>query len=109
FFVDSFKQWAKASNHKVNFEFVKKPTDSDIECMWTDDISKVSSPAEGGETNLQHDGQSISHATITVLTTGASADSPLSPTQVRAICLHEIGHALGLVGHSPKPTDVMYC
>ncbi len=27
---------------------------------------------------------------------------------MRAVCLHEIGHALGLVHHSQDPHDVMY-
>ncbi|MGL6136626.1 MAG: matrixin family metalloprotease, partial [Planktothrix sp.] len=36
----------------------------------------------------------------------------LSPTQtgkyIEAAILHEFGHALGIWGHSPEPTDVMY-
>lgn len=32
----------------------------------------------------------------------------LMPAQVQAIALHEIGHALGMLGHSPVPTDLMY-
>jgi hypothetical protein len=32
----------------------------------------------------------------------------LTETQVEAIAVHEIGHALGMLGHSPIPTDLMY-
>jgi len=32
----------------------------------------------------------------------------LTDAQVEAIALHEIGHALGMLGHSPIPTDLMY-
>ncbi len=108
FLTDSFKQWETACP-TVKFEFAKSPSDSDIECAWTDDATKISSSLEGGETSLQNGGTNINHATITILTKGASADSPLSPNQLRVVCLHQIGHALGLAGHSPKPQDVMYC
>ena len=108
FLTDSFKQWETACP-TVKFDFVKSQSDSDIECAWTDDATKISSSLEGGETNLQSGGTNINHATITILTKGPSADSPLSPNQLRVVCLHQIGHALGLAGHSPKPQDVMYC
>lgn len=32
----------------------------------------------------------------------------LTEAQIEAISLHEIGHALGMLGHSPIPTDLMY-
>lgn len=32
----------------------------------------------------------------------------LPPAQITATARHEIGHALGLWGHSPSPTDVLY-
>ncbi len=107
FLADSFKQWETACP-SVRFQMVKSGSGADIECAWTDDVTKIPSTLEGGDTNIQG-GKKISHATITILTKGASADSPLSPNQVRAVCLHQIGHALGLAGHSPKPQDVMYC
>jgi|GEM_PF-1752620 len=108
FLTESFKQWETACPN-VRFQFVKSGSDSDIECAWSDDASKVSSPLEGGDTQIQHGGKNISHAAITILTKGPNADTPLSPNQIRVVCLHQIGHALGLSGHSPKPQDVMYC
>jgi hypothetical protein len=32
----------------------------------------------------------------------------LTPAQVEAVALHELGHVLGMMGHSPIPTDLMY-
>lgn len=109
FFQNSFKQWANATNGELKFEFVTKPESADIECLWTNDLNKVSSPSEGGETILKNSERGIEHANIYLLTCDPSPDSPLSPNQVQAVCLHEAGHALGLVGHSPKPKDIMFC
>jgi tetratricopeptide (TPR) repeat protein len=109
FAQDAFKEWANASQGKLAFEFVKKPDQANIDWVWTDDPRKVSSVAEGGEANVAYNNSKISHATITVLTKHAGMESPLSPNQIRAVSLHEIGHALGLLGHSPKPKDIMFC
>lgn len=105
----AFKEWGTASSDKVAFDFVKKPEGADIEWVWTDDPGKIASVSEGGETNVSYSGKKINHATITVLTKNPAIDSPLSANQIRAVSLHEIGHALGLIGHSPKPQDIMFC
>ena len=53
----------------------------------------------------------ISRVDITFLTVSANLP-PLSTTyskeDIRETALHEIGHALGLAGHSLNPNDVMY-
>jgi hypothetical protein len=38
----------------------------------------------------------------------ADAHGPLLPDQVEGIARHEIGHALGMRGHSPIPADLMF-
>lgn len=109
FLKEAFKQWADASQGAVAFEFVNKPDKADVECAWTADPERAASRAEGGETRLTYQHGLIEHAVISVLTCDPSPDSPLGPNQVRVACLHEIGHALGLSGHSPDSQDIMYC
>lgn len=106
---DAFKAWSTASLDKVKFEFVNKAEGADIDCVWTNDYSQVSSPSEGGEAQVSWSPKGIEHVKIVILTADPTPDSPLTQNQVQAVCLHEIGHAMGLIGHSPKSTDIMFC
>ena len=107
--TDAFNNWAIASQDKLKFDFVAKPEGADIACVWTNDYSQVSSPAEGGEAQVHSTQEGIDHVKIVILTADPTPDSPLNQNQVRAVCLHEIGHSLGLLGHSPQPSDIMFC
>ncbi|MBX9685446.1 MAG: tetratricopeptide repeat protein [Candidatus Obscuribacterales bacterium] len=106
---DAFKAWSTASQDKVKFEFVNKAELADIECLWTNDYSKVSSPSEGGEAQVSWSSKGIEHVKVVILTADPTPDSPLTQNQIQAVCLHEIGHSIGLVGHSPNPSDIMFC
>lgn len=103
----SFVKWSEAG--VLSFEYVPSVADSDIECIWTDDIKKLSSVGEGGEAVIKKDHGTVQHARITLLTKRVGAQPDLSERDVRALCLHEIGHALGLMKHSANPDSVMFC
>ncbi|MBX9689657.1 MAG: tetratricopeptide repeat protein [Candidatus Obscuribacterales bacterium] len=104
---DSFLRWSQSG--VLSFEFVNSPANADIECVWTDDAGKLASIGEGGETVLRHQGKTVSHAKIILLTRRLGSTARLSSSEINALCLHEIGHALGMVKHSPHPEDVMFC
>lgn len=103
----SFVSWSEAG--VISFELVPTAEESDIECVWTDDVKKLSSVGEGGETSFKKSNGAISHAKITLLTKRAGSQPALSERDVRALCLHEIGHSLGLVKHNTSPDSVMFC
>lgn len=105
---ESFLSWT--STGTLSFEFVADLSQADIEVVWTDDVSKLGSVGEGGEAVLKHRGTLITHACLTLLTCRpASRQARLSNSEIKTLCLHEIGHALGLMQHSHRPDDVMYC
>ncbi len=104
---ESFLSWSTTG--ALNFEFVNDAQQADIECSWTDDVSKLSSIGEGGEAVLRHRGAQVTHARITLLTNRTANHAQLSLKEVKALCLHEVGHSLGLMEHSRRPDDVMFC
>lgn len=103
---DSFKSWSDAG--VLSFQYVSRWQDADIECVWTDDARQLGSLAEGGEALLKHQADKVSHARIVLLTYRSNLIGTLTQNEVRALCLHEIGHSLGLMRHSRNPSDVMY-
>lgn len=106
---DSFDEWEKASNGKIRFKFQNIPHDADIVCTWIDDPKLLESSAEGGETQVQTYLESIVKAKVLLSLNDAGSLFPYTDNLVRTLCLHELGHGLGLIGHSGDPHDVMYC
>lgn len=112
--MDAFSQWAVGSGNRITFSLSTDPSQSDIFCDWTGDPNKIMEHGraiEGGLTKLN--GQpssatdvSITNARITILTNRGGM--PLSDDDMRKVCLHEVGHALGINGHSNSNTDVMF-
>ncbi len=104
----SLQEWADSSGGNVSFVFVQDKGKSDIDFAFSNDIKAVSNPAEGGEAKVYPGPQGIVKAQIVVLTLDPSPAQPMSESLMHWICLHEIGHALGMMGHSNQHNDVMY-
>ena len=108
--IQSFKDWQKAADNLVSFKFVENEMHSDIQCTWTNNPKDLVNPAEAGECRLISGKEGIVKGTIKLLTCPHPSMNmlPLTGNRMRLICLHEIGHALGLSGHTRNPNDVMF-
>jgi tetratricopeptide (TPR) repeat protein len=104
----AFTDWAKLSEGRVQFAFVRESADADIECIWTNNREHLADAAEGGEARVSVIEKRIVHAKVTLLTVPLVAEIPLTDNLIRSLCLHEIGHSLGLRGHSRNPDDIMF-
>ncbi len=116
FMIDAFATWVKASEGRLSFAVVDYPQQANIVCRW------VADPAQGkltgneqGLTRSQvfyrkNDPNSclVESAVISILTLCRTDNEPLSDLAAKAVCLHELGHALGISGHSPYDGDMMY-
>lgn len=104
----ALKDWENASQGKVKFLQVDSPDKASIRFAWSDNPSDVSNAAEGGEALLRPMGNTMMAVKVTVLTVDVDQGIHLNDQLVRYICTHELGHALGIAGHSPSPQDIMY-
>jgi len=110
FLQQAFADWEQASEGKIKIEFVSDPSKAQITCSWTNTTKNAISSAEGGQTMVVPDPASagkILTAAVSLLTVPPSGNELGSPYAKR-VDLHEVGHALGILGHSTNPEDVMF-
>lgn len=108
----AFNEWQMTSNGTLTWLEVNSPQQANIICSWTGEARPKGNGVEAGETQttIQRspffpNGRIIA-AHVVVLT--CLFGRPFSNADLYKTCLHEIGHALGLQGHSSTASDIMY-
>ncbi len=108
-FRSALDEWEMKSNGLVSFKIVDSPDKSDMDVTWTDNLHSKALSAEAGNTSIICGAQGILKARMTLLTIDPfERGRARGKRQLRNICLHEIGHAIGLNGHSGYPEDIMH-
>lgn len=103
----AFSEWQTESNYLVNFTYVSSPKQAQIKLYFVDKINKALSDQNIGLTHLNYIGNMNLKATIQILQR-TDSNQMRSYAQMYPVILHEIGHALGMSGHSQRNNDIMY-
>lgn len=115
---DGFETWTKVTGNKLRFEFVSTKNNADITVSWVTSASALADPTEAGEANVSYGSHVkgkttlkspgyISHAKMKFMTQDINHHA-WRPGELRLVALHEIGHAIGIFGHSPNAHDIMF-
>ena len=110
---ESIDQWCLASNGAISYKLVKEPQGANVIWDYTDRRELVASdhePGLWGVTEQLYRGKDGSQGdgAITVLVRKGPHAPFLDRSIVANVCLHEMGHALGMHGHSSNMHDVMF-
>ncbi len=116
----ALETWEHALEGFVAFERAESPADAQLQVALlgevapeTQDVRILGSAKMGGACRLRQwdtdTGRAVVEFGASDLRVYVIDDSgPLGPDQVERIALHELGHALGMLGHSPIAGDLMF-
>jgi predicted Zn-dependent protease len=106
-FRKSCDEWSSATNNKVSFAYTENVKEADITVRFVSDRDRRHiHGSESGNASVTSGFRGIDSAHIEMLTKDEHG-LKYSPGTFKETCLHELGHALGISGHSPIQGDIM--
>lgn len=102
----SLIEWSNRTDGVVSFKEVSSESSAKIIVGWVTTSGELNEDAEAGEARVEQIGGTIKKANVAIDLRNSEKQDFQSA--LHTTVLHEIGHCLGLIGHSPRAGDVMY-
>jgi tetratricopeptide (TPR) repeat protein len=99
-------QWSGIAEGQLKFNRVDSE-DADIRICWTDNLPSGEADPLGEASLVQFDSGGF-YVNVSILMRGIPSTLASMHNEIRSVILHELGHAIGLWGHSRDSNDVMY-
>ncbi len=107
-------QWCQALDNRVSYQVIDSPGKANLIWDYTEHRELCTSdhePGLDGATQLQiraSDNAPIQGKIVILVKDSPAQTEFRTDKKISAHCLHEMGHALGMHGHSSNNTDVMF-
>ena len=105
----AFEQWEAKSKKLITFKFIDSPEQAKITVGFKDKLESTSTDKGffAGFSRPSYEGIHLSKSEIFILTVNPESKKDFDDNFIFSTTLHELGHSLGFVGHSPNENDVM--
>ncbi|WP_303673757.1 matrixin family metalloprotease [Vampirovibrio chlorellavorus] len=104
---DAFAEWQRALQNRIMFVFMPDTTQTDMVVNWWPLSTPTIERGAAGLNMMSTWGKYIAKNDL-FISLNDQTGQPHSPGLLYATALHEIGHSLGIQGHSDQPADIMY-
>ena len=101
----AMQEWSNSSGRRISFVFTDNVDNANIECLWTTNRNDLHMSFAAGVTSYERNAQNRPRAKIKLM--AKTPKNGLTANEFYGVCLHELGHALGL-SHSTSTKDIMY-
>ncbi len=111
-YLESFRyamrEWEAAADGRIQFQEVASTANADIRVRWQrSGLTRIIDTALG-RTELSRLSETDFEVDVVLSLRERGSAALLSQEKMRTVCLHELGHAIGLWGHSPDSADVFF-
>ena len=105
--MEAFREWERETSYAVNFRKVNRPEYANIKVYFVDKLPTNVLGVTRNQKGYASGKIVLRSSEIRILEKTQSGELR-TKQQIYPVLLHEIGHALGLEGHSSNKSDILY-